>query len=98
MACKVDTWLVRLGGTGKRHCRAKWFSLLGIGSKKGKMLKWWCLRLLLELGVQRLSTEQLPSQLLDCGRIFIPLRGGTARGQPPQLHYLSGSLVDCDEV
>lgn len=48
--------------------------------------------------VQRLSTELLPSQLLDCGRVFIPLRGGTARGQPPQLHYLSISLVDCDEI
>lgn len=53
---------------------------------------------MLELGVQRISVEQLPSQLLNGGSVFVPLRGGTARGQPPQLGSLSGSLVDCNEI
>lgn len=53
---------------------------------------------MLELGIQNVCVEQLPSQLLNGGRIFIPLRGGTARGQHPQLDYLSGSLVDCNEI
>lgn len=53
---------------------------------------------MLELGVQTICVEPLPNQLLNGGRIFIPLRGGTARGQPPQLDYLSGSLVDSNEM
>lgn len=51
------------------------------------------------IGVLRICVEQLPSQLLNDGRIFIPLRGGMARGQSPhQLDYLSVLLVDCSAV
>lgn len=71
----VEMCLVRLGGTGRQHCRVECFGLLRIGSRKSKMpLKWQWLCLMLALGVWQICVEQLPSQLLNGERIFIPLR------------------------
>lgn len=41
MAWRLEVLLVRLGGTGKWHCRTEHFGLLTTGEKKGKMLPKW---------------------------------------------------------